>query len=663
MSSASRKPSKPLRGQAAVSKVPIQATTGKTPSSKAPLSKASIKAPAYSDDNKSWLKQVSKKRDLFDEDEDEEDEDEEDDELDEIDDDDDGEEGEEEDDDEDDDNDDMGGEDADDGITGGDDDDDEDDEEDDGDDDDVDGDDGDELEFERKARQTVSRLAKQSAANEEELQKQLASEQIELPTADELDEEASRPPDVSHVRERVKMVAEVLSDFAVKRAPGRSRTEYMDVFSADLSVVYGYSSELIDLLLGLFSPAECLSFIEASETPRPVTVRTNTLRTRRRELAQALIARNVNLDPIAKWSKDGLQIYESAVPIGATPEYLAGHYMVQSASSFLPVLALSPQPGQRVLDMAASPGGKASHLAAMMANRGTLVANDASKERLRSLQANLQRLGVRNAIVMNADGRDYPKLMGGFDRVLLDAPCSGLGVISKDPSVKAEKRYSDVQRCQQLQRELLLAAIDATLANQPGNEESGFIVYSTCSISVEENEAVIDYVLKSRPVKVVDTGLPFGVEGLTRHRTKRFHSSLKLARRFYPHTHNMDGFFVCKLRKYANALTPETAAAVSTGASSSAAAADEEAGPSTSAVMSAGKQGAATGKGVKAGVKRKASAVDPSKAPGPAPKPGAERPGGGKHGDGEARKLKRLKAMQKLASRSAGKKAKRQKVL
>ena len=90
--------------------------------------------------------------------------------------------------------------------------------------------------------------------------------------------------------------------------------------------------------------------------------------------------------------------------------------------------------------------------------------------------------GVRNAVVMNADGREYPKLMGGFDRVLLDAPCSGLGVISKDPSVKAEKSYADVQRCQQLQKELLLAAIDSCNADQPGNEESGIIVYSTCSV-------------------------------------------------------------------------------------------------------------------------------------------------------------------------------------
>jgi len=467
-----------------------------------------------------------------------------------------------------------------------------------------------------------------------------------LPTAAELEEEAAQPPDISNLRERVKAIVDVLGDFKARREEGRSRSEYVSVLSSDLAVVYGYSFSLIELLLGLFSPAEALQFIEASETPRPVTVRTNTLKTRRRELAQALIARHVNLDPIAKWSKEGLQIYDSPVPIGATPEYLAGHYMVQAASSFLPVMALSPQPGERVLDMAASPGGKSAHIAALMGNAGTLVSNDFNKDRIRALQANLSRLGVRNAIVLHADGREFPKLMGGFDRVLLDAPCTGLGVISKDPSVKAEKSYVDVQRCQQLQKELLLAAIDSCNANS--SSSGGTIVYSTCSVSVEENEAVIDYVLNSRAVKVVETGLPFGVEGLTRHRAKRFHASLKHARRFYPHAHNMDGFFVCKLRKYANAA---------------AAAADaEDAGPSSQTAAKAkaaavrgmkGAKGQKELKGSKAQKAKSKPGVDPNANPGPPPAVGKERPGGGKHGDGTNAKLKRQKHAQLMARAAA----------
>ena len=89
-----------------------------------------------------------------------------------------------------------------------------------------------------------------------------------------------------------------------------------------------------------------MTFLDASDTPRPITIRTNTLKTRRRDLAQVLINRGVNLEPIGKWTKVGLQVFETPVPIGATPEYLAGHYILQSASSFLPVMALAPQPNE-----------------------------------------------------------------------------------------------------------------------------------------------------------------------------------------------------------------------------------------------------------------------------------------------------------------------------
>eukprot|EP00325_Prymnesiales_sp_UTEX-LB-985_P001191 CAMPEP_0174695646 /NCGR_PEP_ID=MMETSP1094-20130205/1984_1 /TAXON_ID=156173 /ORGANISM="Chrysochromulina brevifilum, Strain UTEX LB 985" /LENGTH=634 /DNA_ID=CAMNT_0015892205 /DNA_START=64 /DNA_END=1968 /DNA_ORIENTATION=- len=601
---------------------------------------------SYSDHNKSWLKEV-KKHDLFEE-ENDDDASEEDDEGEEDDDGEEGEEGEEAEEGEEDLEEDEG-EDEDEGE-----------EDEDSEDDDEEDDEDEEMDFERKARETMDRLTREAAENQEELQQQIASESV-LPTEEEMEEEHSHPPDVSALRDRIKAVAEVLGDFGSRREPGRSRSDYMRVFSNDLALVYGYNAEMIELLLGLFSPAEALQFIETSETPRPVTIRTNSLKTRRRELAQALIARNVNLDPIAKWSKDGLQVYESAVPIGATPEYLAGHYMVQSASSFLPVLALQAQPGQRVLDMAASPGGKSSHIAAQMGNSGTLVANDFNKERLRALQANLSRLGVRNSIIMNADGREFPKLMGGFDRVLLDAPCTGLGVISKDPSVKAEKSYADVQRCAQLQRELLLAAIDSCVVDQPGGKEGkggGIIVYSTCSIAVEENEAVVDYVLKSRAVKVVDTGLPFGVEGITRHRSKRFHSSLKLSRRFYPHTHNMDGFFVCKLRKYATALP--TAAQAEEEEETGGVGTKKSAAKSSANVAGKGASTAKDASKSKGASSKRRATSDPSKAPGPLPTPGSERPGGGKHGDGQAKKRKEMEAADRAGKRRAGKRPRRE---
>lgn len=354
-------------------------------------------------------------------------------------------------------------------------------------------------------------------------------------------------PDLQLLRTRINDTVRVLDDFAKMAEEGRSRAEYTAQLLKDICAYYGYSEYLAEKLFNLFPPREAFAFFEANETPRPVVIRTNTLRTHRRDLAQALINRGVTLEPVGKWSKVGLQVFESAVPLGATPEYLAGHYILQAASSFLPVMALAPQEDERILDMAAAPGGKTTYIAALMKNTGCIFANDSNKARAKGLIGNIHRLGAKNTIVCNYDAREFPKVIGGFDRVLLDAPCSGTGVIAKDPSVKTNKTERDFLMLPHLQKQLLLAAIDSV---DHASKTGGYIVYSTCSVTVEENEGVVQYALQKRPnIRLVETGLTFGKEGFTAYMGKTFDKKMSMTRRYYPHAYNVDGFFVAKFKK------------------------------------------------------------------------------------------------------------------
>lgn len=322
----------------------------------------------------------------------------------------------------------------------------------------------------------------QAELEESALQTNIAGEKLKvLDDDDEDDEEETKKkavlaPDLQLLRSRISDNIRVLEDFTKLAEEGRSRAEYTAQLLKDICAYYGYSEYLAEKLYHLFSPSEAFDFFEANESARPMVIRTNTLRTNRRDLASALINRGVTLEPVGKWSKVGLQIFESNVPLGATPEYLAGNYIIQAASSFLPVMALAPQENERVLDMSAAPGGKTTHMAALMRNTGCIFANDMSKSRSKGLVGNIHRLGCRNVVVCNYDAREFPKPIGGFDRVLLDAPCSGTGVIAKDASVKTNKTERDFMVLPHTQKQLLLAAIDSVNHH---SKTGGYIVYST----------------------------------------------------------------------------------------------------------------------------------------------------------------------------------------
>ncbi|XP_058741485.1 26S rRNA (cytosine-C(5))-methyltransferase NOP2B-like [Vicia villosa] len=190
------------------------------------------------------------------------------------------------------------------------------------------------------------------------------------------------------------------------------RKEYVQQLENDIRSYYGYNEFLIGALMEMFPVVELVEFIEAFEKPLPICLRTNTLKTRIRDLADVLINRGASLDPLRKWSKFRLVVFDSQGPMGATQEFMAGFYMLQSASSFLPVMTLAPQEKEQSVDMAAAPGGKTTYIVALMKNSGLIFADEIKVPRLKYLIANLHQMGVSNTVACNYDRKEPPKVMG-----------------------------------------------------------------------------------------------------------------------------------------------------------------------------------------------------------------------------------------------------------
>ncbi|MBD3261356.1 MAG: NOL1/NOP2/sun family putative RNA methylase [Candidatus Altiarchaeales archaeon] len=222
-------------------------------------------------------------------------------------------------------------------------------------------------------------------------------------------------------------------------------------------------------------------------------------------------------------------------------EHYLGLIYIQEAASMIAVEALKPQTGEVVWDMAAAPGSKTTQIAAEMKNTGCILANDVDRRRLNTLRFNLNKSGVCNCIVNQADATKLRCNMS-FDRILVDAPCSNSGQIRQGYSEEAFTK-GEVKRKSVIQRKLIDAA-------EKHLKAGGVLVYSTCSLTVEENEAIADYAVKKHGFSVEKIKSKINAhEGILQHRGEVFSDDVADSLRVYPQDNGADGFFAAKMRR------------------------------------------------------------------------------------------------------------------
>lgn len=233
--------------------------------------------------------------------------------------------------------------------------------------------------------------------------------------------------------------------------------------------------------------------------------------------------------------------------LGRALEHILGYYYIQEIASMLPVLVLNPKKGERILDLCASPGSKTTQIAAKMENSGLIIANEVKFGRVKILASNIERCGVMNEIMTRRDGIALCKRFGRenflFDKILLDAPCSGEGTIRSTPSTLEMWNMKTIENLSKLQKALIASAIEILKPN-------GELVYSTCTHAPEENEEVIDFALKNFKIKVEKINLPITTSpGITKFGEKEYLEDVKYSCRVYPHQSNTEGFFITKIKK------------------------------------------------------------------------------------------------------------------
>lgn len=270
------------------------------------------------------------------------------------------------------------------------------------------------------------------------------------------------------------------------------------------------------------------------------SIRVNTLKISKIELLERLTNKDFNIEHIP-WYENGLFVQSKS--LSQMLEYYLGYYYIQDSASMLPAIAMNPEEDDRILDMCAAPGSKTTQISMMINNRGLIIANDIDFKRLEALKFNLQKYGIANCIVTNLGGISIGESNLKFDKILIDAPCSGSGTFITNQKALDSWSYTKVNKLSRLQKQLLEAASKCL-------DENGEIIYSTCSLDPEENEEVIDHAIKKLSLVTEDIKLK-GVK--IRHAFSsynyEFSPEIKRAVRIFPVDNSTEGFFICKLKK------------------------------------------------------------------------------------------------------------------
>jgi len=304
-----------------------------------------------------------------------------------------------------------------------------------------------------------------------------------------------------------------------------------------LSVFYSYPGWLADKWIMEMGGDSTEALFSAQNRFPDINIRVNTLRISRDALIESLTREGINAGPLA-WSPQGIVLEGFRGRVDSLTAFKNGLFQVQDQAAQIASHLLSVEPGDMVLDICAGFGGKSSHMVELMGGKGQVVSLDNNKERLIKSASNAERLGMKNILPIEADASMPLSSLFKckFKRVIIDAPCSGLGVISRHPDIKWNRRDEDIPRLAAMQKRFLNAAVSVV-------EKGGELLYVVCTVSREENEGVVrDFLERNSDMSLVNL----------RKRAPEWCQDLiddQGCYRTYPHIHNMDGFFAALFSK------------------------------------------------------------------------------------------------------------------